>query len=77
MRGKTSTPLSTNPLAKVDLVAGSKLSWSTAIERVLRLLFRVSKLGKIHARDLTRINAAAARLNSEAEDVLAYQTLNR
>jgi hypothetical protein len=26
----------------------------------------------MHVRDLKRINAAAARLNSEAEDVLTY-----
>ena len=73
MKKKTSITLSSDVLAKVDHVAGSKLSRSAFIEGVLRTYFRERALGKIHARDLERINAAADRLNSEAEDVLTYQ----
>lgn len=73
MKEKTSITLSSDILAKVDCVAGSRLSRSAFIEGVLRIYFRERGRRKIHARDLERINAAADRLNSEAEDVLTYQ----
>jgi metal-responsive CopG/Arc/MetJ family transcriptional regulator len=75
MKEKTSITLSSDVLAKVDDIAGSKLSRSAFIERVLRLYFREQARKKIHKRDLDRINAAADSLNSEAEDVLTYQSL--
>lgn len=73
MKEKTSITLSSDILAKIDNVAGSRLSRSAFIEGVLRIYFRERARRKIHARDLERINAAADRLNSEAEDVLTYQ----
>ncbi len=76
MKEKTSITLSSDLLAKVDHVAGSKLSRSAFIERVLRNYFSERARRKTHARDLERINAAADRLNAEAEDVLAYQALD-
>ncbi|MBT9330555.1 hypothetical protein [Paracidobacterium acidisoli] len=42
-------------------------------ENVLRRYFARQARLKLHARDLERINAAAARLNAESEDVLEYQ----
>jgi metal-responsive CopG/Arc/MetJ family transcriptional regulator len=75
MKEKTSITLSSDVLAKVDHLAGSKFSRSAFIEQVLRDYFRERARRKIHARDLERINAAANRLNSEAEEVLAYQAL--
>jgi metal-responsive CopG/Arc/MetJ family transcriptional regulator len=75
MKRKTSITLSSDVLAKVDRMAGSKHSRSAVIEHILRLHFRERSRRKIHARDLERINASAARLNSEAEDVLTYQAL--
>jgi metal-responsive CopG/Arc/MetJ family transcriptional regulator len=75
MKRKTSITLSSDVLAKIDRLAGSKLSRSAVIEHILRLHFRQKSRRKIHARDLRRINAAAARLNSEAEDVLTYQEM--
>jgi metal-responsive CopG/Arc/MetJ family transcriptional regulator len=75
MKRKTSITLSSDVLAKVDGLAGSKHSRSAVIERILRLHFRQRSRGKIHARDLERINAAADRLNSEGEDALTYQAL--
>ena len=75
MKEKTSITLSSDVLAKVDQLAGSKLSRSAFIESVLRIYFRERARRKIHERDLERINAAADRLNSEAEDVLTYQIL--
>ncbi|PYU03617.1 MAG: hypothetical protein DMG33_16300 [Acidobacteria bacterium] len=73
MKEKTSITLSPEVLAEVDHLAGSKLSRSTFIERVLRSYFRERSRRKAHARDLQRINAAADQLNSEAAEVLAYQ----
>ena len=73
MKEKTSITLSSDILAKVDHLAGSKLSRSAFIERVLRNYFRERSRRKVQARDLERINAAADRLNSEAAEVLEYQ----
>jgi metal-responsive CopG/Arc/MetJ family transcriptional regulator len=73
MKEKTSITLSSDVLSQVDRQAGSRLSRSAFIESVLRTYFRERARRKIHARDLERINAAADRLNSEAEDVLTYQ----
>jgi metal-responsive CopG/Arc/MetJ family transcriptional regulator len=73
MKEKTSITLSSDILAKVDHLAGSKLSRSAFIEHVLRSYFRERSRRKVQARDLERINAAADRLNSEAAEVLEYQ----
>jgi len=73
MKEKTSITLSSDVLEKVDHVAGSKVSRSAFIERVLRNYFRRRNRRAQHARDLERINAAADRLNVEAADVLEYQ----
>jgi metal-responsive CopG/Arc/MetJ family transcriptional regulator len=74
MKEKTSITLSPDILAKVDNLAGSKLSRSALIEQVLRNYFRERARRKMQARDLERINAAADRLNSEAAEVLEYQS---
>jgi metal-responsive CopG/Arc/MetJ family transcriptional regulator len=73
MKEKTSITLSSDLLAKVDHLAGAKVSRSAFIERVLRNYFRERARRKANARDLERINAAADRLNSEAAEVLEYQ----
>jgi metal-responsive CopG/Arc/MetJ family transcriptional regulator len=73
MKEKTSITLSSDVLAKVDDLAGSKISRSALIEDILRGYFRERSRRKTHARDLERINAAADRLNSEAADVMEYQ----
>lgn len=74
MKEKTSITLSKDLLAQVDRLAGSKTSRSAFIERILRRYFRDRRLAALHARDLTRINRAADRLNLEAADVLEYQS---
>jgi predicted transcriptional regulator len=73
MKEKTSITLSPDILAKVDHLAGSKLSRSAVIEQVLRDYFLERGRRAVHARDLGRINAAADRLNVEAAEVLEYQ----
>jgi hypothetical protein len=75
MKRKTSITLASDVPARVDQLAGSKRSRSAVIEHIPRLHFRQRSRREIHTRDLQRINTAAARLNSEAEDVLAYQAL--
>jgi metal-responsive CopG/Arc/MetJ family transcriptional regulator len=75
MKEKISITLSSDLLAKIDRLAGSKLSRSAFIERVLRTYFSERNRRKMHARELNRINAAADRLNAEAKEILAYQAL--
>lgn len=73
MKEKTSITLSKDVLADVDQLAGSGQSRSAFIERVLRGYLRQREKAAVQALDLERINRAADRLNSEAEDVLSYQ----
>lgn len=73
MKQKTSITLSSDVLAEVDDLAGSKLSRSAFIESVLRGYLRNRARRRTDLRDLDRINAAADRLNAEAEEVLDYQ----
>ena len=74
MKEKTSVTLSKDVLAQIDRIAGSRLSRSSFIERVLRRYIRERARKALHSRDLARINAAADRLNREAEDLLGYQS---
>jgi metal-responsive CopG/Arc/MetJ family transcriptional regulator len=76
MKEKTSITLSSDLLTQVDRLAGSKQSRSAFIEHVLRTYFTERIRQQTHARDLERINAAAERLNAEAEDVLGYQAMD-
>lgn len=76
MKEKTSVSLSTDVLAGVDRLAGSKHSRSAFIERVLRKYLRERARAAVAARDLKRINAAAERLNAESADVMEYQVLD-
>ena len=75
MKQKTSITLSSDVVAKVDRVAGSKVSRSAFIEHVLRAYFREKTRKKLHARDLALINANADVFNAEAADVLEYQVI--
>jgi metal-responsive CopG/Arc/MetJ family transcriptional regulator len=73
MKEKTSITLSSEVLAQLDHLAGTKYSRSALIERVLRKYFRERTRAALNARDLQRINQAADDLSSEALDVLDYQ----
>jgi predicted transcriptional regulator len=75
MKEKTSITLSTEVLAGIDRLAGSKQSRSAVIEAVLAQFLRRQKRAQIEARDLELINHAADQLNAEVEDVLRYQAL--
>ncbi len=77
MKEKTSITLSPDVLAGIDRLAGSKVSRSAFIERVLRNYFRERSRRNANKRDLERINLAADRLNAEAAEVLEYQVSER
>ena len=72
MKKKISITLSSNVLARVDRLAGSKRSRSVVIERAIRNELRQQDSATDDAADLERINAAADQLNAEAADVLEY-----
>ena len=76
MKEKTSVTLSKELLRAIDQAAGPRQSRSAFIEGVLRRYLRRRARAAMHARDLVRINRAAERLNSEADDVLEYQSLD-
>jgi metal-responsive CopG/Arc/MetJ family transcriptional regulator len=76
MKEKTSITLSTDVLAGIDQLAGSKHSRSSFIERVLRSYLRQRTREQVQARDLARLNQAAPRLNAEALDVIEYQGMD-
>jgi len=73
MKEKISVTLSSEVLAGIDRLAGTKHSRSAVIERVLRQYLREQAKAAIEARDLALLNDAAERLNMEAADVLHYQ----
>ena len=76
MKEKTSITLSTDVLAGIDRLAGSKHSRSSFIERVLRSYLLQRAREQVQARDLDRLNQAAQRLNAEAAEVLEYQGMD-
>jgi metal-responsive CopG/Arc/MetJ family transcriptional regulator len=73
MKEKTSITLSSEVLARVDRLAGSRHSRSAFIERVLRRYLLERERAAVQARDLERINHAADQLNAEVADVMDYQ----
>ena len=72
MKKKISITLSSDALASLDKLAGTKLSRSVVIEQAIRSYLRQQASAVAEANDLKRINAAADQLNIEAEDVLEY-----
>ena len=76
MKEKTSITLSTDVLAGIDRLAGSKHSRSSFIERVLRSYLLQRAREQLQARDLDRLNQAAQRLNAEAAEVIEYQGMD-
>jgi len=73
MKEKTSITLSSEVLARIDRLAGSRQSRSAFIESVLRRYLLERERAAVQARDLERINHAADQLNAETADVMEYQ----
>ena len=74
MKVKTSITLSEDLLEELDRMASGEPR-SAFIEDVLRAYVERRKREEIDARGLELINAAADRLNAEAEDVLKDQVI--
>ncbi len=73
MKVKTSITLSEDVVEAVDDLAGSSGNRSEVIETALRRYLAQIKRDEQNSRDLEIINRRHARLNREAEDVLAFQ----
>lgn len=74
MKEKTSLTLSPEVLSGIDRLAGSNQSRSAFIEDVLRQYLKDRMKKERSARDLAILNKFADEMNSEAEDVLRYQS---
>jgi predicted transcriptional regulator len=72
MKKKISIALSSNVLARLDPLTGSKRLRSVVIEQAIRNELRQRSSSDDDAADLERINNAADRLNIEVADVLNY-----
>ena len=74
MKEKTSITLSSDVLAKVDRLAGSKHSRSSFIESVLRKYLLERAHAAVQARDLERINECGRSAQcSKLQDAIDYQ----
>jgi len=73
MKEKTSVTLSPEVLTGIDRLAGSRLSRSAFIEKVLRQYLRQRVKAERSARDLAILNKYAHELNVDAEDGLEDQ----
>jgi metal-responsive CopG/Arc/MetJ family transcriptional regulator len=73
MKVKTSITLSEDVVEAVDELAGESSNRSEFIETALRSYIARMKRDEQNSRDLEIINRRHARLNREAEDVLAFQ----
>ena len=73
MKLKTSLTLSEDLLAKVDRLAGPKVSRSAFIERVLRDFVEGRAQARREAREVAAINRHASKLNAEMKDALSFQ----
>jgi metal-responsive CopG/Arc/MetJ family transcriptional regulator len=73
MKLKTSLTLSGDLIATIDKLAGSKVSRSSYIERILRDYVDGRVQARKDAREIAAINRHAVQLNSEMSDALAFQ----
>ncbi len=73
MKVKTSITLSEDVVEAVDDLAGPSGNRSEVIETALRGYLAQVRREEQNSRDLEIINRRHARLNREAEDVLAFQ----
>jgi len=74
MKTKTSLTISEDLIESLDKLAGSKLSRSAFVERILRDYVEGHAQARRDAREVAAINRHAARLNEEMADALSFQT---
>jgi metal-responsive CopG/Arc/MetJ family transcriptional regulator len=73
MKAKTSLTLSTDILADIDRLAGSKVSRSAYIDNILRSYLEERAKARRRARDLEILNRSADVLGAEMTEVLEDQ----
>jgi metal-responsive CopG/Arc/MetJ family transcriptional regulator len=73
MKTKTSLTLSGDLIARIDKLAGSKVSRSSYIEQILRDFVDGHAQARKDAREVAAINRHAAQLNAEMSDALSFQ----
>ena len=73
MKTKTSLTLSGDLIARIDKLAGSKVSRSSYIEQILRDFVDGRAQARKDAREIAAINRHAAQLNAEMNDALSFQ----
>ncbi len=73
MKRKTSLTLSGDLIARIDKLAGSKVSRSSYIEQILRDFVDGRAQARKDAREIAAINRHAAPLNAEMSDALSFQ----
>jgi metal-responsive CopG/Arc/MetJ family transcriptional regulator len=73
MKMKTSLTLSEDLIARIDKLAGSKISRSSYIEQILRDFVDGVAQARKDARQIAAINRHAAELNAEMSDALSFQ----
>jgi len=73
MKMKTSLTLSEDLVARIDKLAGSKISRSSYIEQILRDFVDGVAQARKDARQIAAINRHAAELNAEMSDALSFQ----
>jgi len=74
---KTSLTLSGDLIARIDKLAGSKVSRSSYIEQILRDFVDGRAQARKDAREIAAINRHAAQLNAEMSDALSFQDIRR
>jgi metal-responsive CopG/Arc/MetJ family transcriptional regulator len=65
--------LSEDLIARIDKLAGSKVSRSSYIEQILRDFVDGRAQARKDAREIAAINRHAAQLNAEMNDALSFQ----
>lgn len=73
MKTKTSLTLSEDLVARIDKLAGPRVSRSAYIERILREFLDGRARARLDAREVAAINRHAAQLNVEMNDALSFQ----
>jgi metal-responsive CopG/Arc/MetJ family transcriptional regulator len=73
MKQKTSLTLSEDLLAQIDRLAGTGVSRSSFIEKILRDFVEGRAQARRTAREAAAIDRHAAKLNAEMKDALSFQ----
>jgi metal-responsive CopG/Arc/MetJ family transcriptional regulator len=76
MKTKTSLTLSEDLIARIDKLAGSKVSRSSYIEQILRDFVDGRAQARKDAREIAAINRHAAQLNAEMSDAISFQAIS-